>query len=300
MNNYKFKLAIIISFFLPTNNFFEPQSLTYQKNLQFISDLNTKQILASIDEITNDKYNANLSLSLRSFFSFKKKNPLIEIPLNKINSSNTRLASAWNSTSMIFGAAADGVGIGTTFAVKKLQDGSMLFVTNFHVVENFCIIPQDITKDIDENNNQKYPCQALFVLHDIAINTKTNSAEVDGKSPWKSERNSLEYFDKQKDIAAFRIELPIDNDIEATTLENNYDLKTLLISRNNAEKINPKLPPIIMEGIEMSPITAFSLYLVAFSIPKANQVLIQKQWFKGITEGSKTFENDKKLGFISA
>ena len=83
-------------------------------------------------------------------------------------------------------------------------------------------------------------------------------------------------------------------------LENNYDLKTLLISRNNAEKINPKLPPIIMEGIEMSPITAFSLYLVAFSIPKANQVLIQKQWFKGITEGSKTFENDKKLGFISA
>jgi hypothetical protein len=303
MNNYKLPAVIICCLLLLLASKSAEKRLISKRlvNLQFITNLDGQKILSSVDNITTDSDAVNGSLKLinKSFLSWGKKAPT-ELPLNKINSTNPQLAALWNSTSMVFGAAADGVGVGTTFAIKKEADGRMVFITNFHVVEQFCNIPQNTISDLAEVDSFKYPCQALFVLHDVAINTKANSAEVDGAHPWKSEVMSLDYFDKQRDLAVFRINLPDDNDIAATAIEMNYDIKSLLIPRNTAEKLDPKLPPITTGGVDVSPMTAFQLYLVAFSMPKADLSSIKKQWFKGTTEGSSTFENNKKLGFISA
>jgi hypothetical protein len=40
--------------------------------------------------------------------------------------------------------------------------------------------------------------------------------------------------------------------------------------------------------------------MAAYSMPKLDSILIQKHWLKGAILGSQTFENDKKLGFITA
>ena len=272
---------------------------THVQKLHFITALDSQKILSSIDEITADREQIHLSS-----FTFGKK-PKVEVPLNTLNATNPQLASLWNSTSMVFGAAANGVGVGTTFAIKNLANGQMLFMTNLHVVEDFCNIPQDIVADLIETDSLKYPCQALFVLHDVAINTKTNSAAIDGASPWKSEVLSLDYFDRQHDLAAFRINLPDGHNIAPVTLETSYDLSTLMITRKNAEKIDAKFPPIFMNGIEMAPMSALSVYLAAYAVPNTalqniDSVLIKKQWLKGSVEGPRTFENIAKLGFITA
>jgi hypothetical protein len=272
-------------------------------NLQFFTALDGKKILASVDEMTT--YETSNNLKLKSIFKWGKKKPKI-LPLNQTNDTNPELAKLWNNTGMIFGAAADGVGVGTTFAVKKLADGKMVFLTNFHVVEQFCQVPEGVDSDLVENNSFKYPCDALFVLHDVAINTQTNTAEADGTHPWKSEVASLTYFDKKRDLAAFAIELPADADISANNIETTFDIGNLLTPRNNAEKLDPKLPPITVNSVEMSPLTAFALYLPAYSLPKQNEknpsevLWIKKEWFKGAALGVQTFENEKKLGFISA
>lgn len=299
MNN-KFKILLALSLLILFRSITpNEQTISMQaQNLQFFTDIDGQDVLSSIDTITENKSIAKRSLSLKSVFKLGKRQPL-EVPLNQINSANPQLATLWNNTGMIFGAVAGGVGIGTTFAIKKLDNGRMVFLTNFHVVEQFCQIPEGVNSDLVETSNLKYPCESLFVLHDVSINTQTNSADIDGTHPWKSEVPSLDYFDKQRDIAAFTVDLPEDNEINPVVFESNYDLKNLLIARKNAEKIDPKLPPITVNGIEMSPLSAFPLYLVAYSLPKES-VSIKKQWFKGSVEGIRTYENEKKLGFISA
>lgn len=297
--NTKILCALIILFCTSTVNLPSKKIV----NLQFFTALDGNKILSSVDEITKNESTGGLKL--KSIFKWGKNKPVL-IPLNQTNETNPELAKLWNNTGMIFGAAADGVGIGTTFAIKKLADGKAIFLTNFHVVEQFCQVPQDLDTDLVDTNSFKYPCDALFVLHDVAINTQTNTAEADGAHPWKSEVASLSYFDKKRDLAAFAIELPTDADIAANNIETDFELTNLLIARNNAEKIDPKLPPITINGVEKSPLTAFTIYLPAYSLPVQNdktptEVLwIKKEWFKGTALGVQTFENDKKLGFIPA
>lgn len=270
------------------------------QNLQFVANLDGNEILKNVNLALNNK---KLGITDKSFLWFGRKKPT---PLDKINSENPALANLWKSTSMMFGAAADGVGFGTSFAIKKSDDGKMLFLTNFHVVEQFCKIPEDAIADFSNNDDTKYACQALFVLHDIAINTNTNIASIDGELPFKSEVNSLLYFDKEKDLAVFKINMPADNNIEVATIEKSYDLNGLFIMAKNAEKNDPNLLPDVVNGIKMYPVTAFTLYLAAYSIPKPEEqtnpelAWIKKHWFKGKTEGIQTFENEKKLGFVNA
>ena len=293
MKSYKYIFLFIIALAVVFSNTHETKKLT---NLQFITGMNGEKILSSMDTISNDDYGFR-GLSL---FRFGKKKQIKDVLTNQLNEENPELANLWNSTSMVFGAAADGVGIGTSFALKKLVDGKMLLVTNFHVIENFCTIPEGVDYDLVEANNLKYPCQALFILHDIAINIHTNTASADGAHPWKSEVVSLDYFDKQRDLAAFRINLPENSNVTAAKIETNYDLKNLLVERKQALKINPQLPPILEKELEVSPLAAFTLYLPAFSVPKDGSVIIQKQWFKGLLEGTRIYENEKKLGFVTA
>jgi hypothetical protein len=305
MNNYKFKIALIcFSLFLFSAKHPDQKNTSVRvEKLQLIMDMDGPKILSSIDNITTNQV-GTLNLNL-SFLGFGKKHHL-EIPLDKVSSINPQLASLWNSTAMVFGAAATGVGIGTTFAIKKADDGRMLFMTNFHVVEQFCNIPEEINSDLVQGDDLKYPCQALFVLHDLSINTLTNSASIDGSHPWKSEVLSLDYFDKQRDLAVFRINLPDDSDINPTSIEKNYDIKTLLISEDQVEKRDSKLLSVIVNGVNMSPVTAFPIYLIAISMPNqktkktTDLIWIKKQCFQGTIKGTQTFENDKKLGFISA
>ena len=256
------------------------------------------KIFSSIDALTAESKEMAGNETKHFLFHKKKTSPVV--PLNQINTTNPKLAELWNSTSMIFGATANGIGIGTTFAIKKLADERIEFVTNFHVVEQFCETPQEINSDFDSNNEFKFPCEALFVLHDIAIDTAAYVASIDGAEPWKSEVLSLDYFDKQRDLAVFRISLPENHNVVPTHIAVDYDLSKLLVAQNTAEKLNPKLRPTMVDGIEMLPLTEFSLYLVAFTMPEKDETLIHKQWFRGAVEGVRSYENDKKLGIISA
>lgn len=221
---------------------------------------------------------------------------------------NPGMASLWDSTLMVFGAANDGVGIGTSFALKKAVDGKMIFVTSFHVVEQFCEIPEktdaDLVSDVS-GTNPKYPCQALYVLHDLAIDTQSHNVVFDGAHPWKAEVLALDYFDKSRDLAAFRVSIPGDSDLKPVVVEGDFDLKNLLIVKGDAQIYKSNAKPKIIVGKSIFPLTSFPIYMVAVSVPNLGEnentdALIKKHWYKGSVRGVLTFENDKKLGFVSA
>ena len=113
MKSYKYIFLFIIALAVVFSNTHETKKLT---NLQFITGMNGEKILSSMDTISNDDYGFR-GLSL---FRFGKKKQIKDVLTNQLNEENPELANLWNSTSMVFGAAADGVGIGTSFALKKL------------------------------------------------------------------------------------------------------------------------------------------------------------------------------------
>ena len=304
---YIFLTTIFTFNLLGSSSSLEPMSR--KQNLQFMTKINGKKILSSVDNLIANSDSIKIQNSFSEieplFLGLGKKHDK-NLDLGKINAANPQLATIWNSTVMIFGAAADGVGIGTGFALKKATDGRMIFITNLHVVEKFCSIPQEIASDIDSEDHQIYSCDSLFVLHDVAINTKTDNAEADGAHLFKSEILSIDYFDKVRDLVAFRVALPDDSTVRNVALESKYDLKDLLVVQQNAEKVDPKLKPTVIDGVNKLPLTALNIYLAAYAVPttdnqgKAENTLIKKQWFKGTVQDLETFENDKKLGFITA
>jgi hypothetical protein len=274
---------------------------TKLQNLQFISDLDGKKILESIDRtIKEDEVViGDLNKSFLGIGKHRKK-----ITLDKINAENADLNNLWNSTVMIFGAASDGVGIGTGFAIKKIELGQIYFITNFHVIEKFCETPSDVFIDNDFENNNKFNCQSLFVLHDVKINTITNTAEVEGLHPFKTEVNSLQFFDKQKDIAVFKVDVPNTFEFHITKIENSFNLKELFILQVKAEKNDSQILADVVNGVKVFPLTAFNIYLPSYTVPSNSNdqslAWIKKDWHKGKILNSETYENEKKLGFITA
>ncbi len=302
MNINRLNWAVVFLLLFLVGGLTEEKIISHQQvNLHFVTNLDAGKILSSVDEILLEQQSTAYNI-----LWFGSDNPAVPEYLKSLTSRDSDLVPLWHSTAMVFGAAANGVGVGTTFAIKKAADGQMIFMTNFHVVEQFCRVPQDVFSDRVAAGSSTYSCQALYVLHDVAINTQTNSAVVDGSSPWKSEILSLEYFDKKLDLAAFRIKLPEQNDLVPVTMELNYDLKRQLpsVQAKKAEKIFSNTDDTSIDAIlDRLLITEATLFEVAYTMPSKDSqesVFIKKQWFKGAAQELTAYENEKKLGFVRA
>lgn len=241
-----------------------------------------------------------------SFLGFGKKTPAESAAASGVSAAelaaiHPNLAKVWNNTAMIFGASANGIGVGTTFMISKTTANSALFVTNFHVIEAFCNVPAEEVFAEATTDEFKYECQSLFVLHDVAINTQNNQVQIDGKQPWKSEVTSLQSFDKRRDLAVFEITLPADFVATLTDVDSGYDLVKPLFVKKEA-RLLPNLPAakasdsVAMESLE--------LYIISYSVPvvdgKNSANLIKKSWHRGAMEGLRAFENEQKLGLVPA
>ena len=196
--------------------------------------------------------------------------------LEELTAISPALGNLWNNTAMIFGANADGLGVGTAFATEDLGNGEALFATNFHVVEPFCDVPLDLITDRVQPGDLKYECKSLFVLHDVAINTTTHQTTVDGSHPWKSSVTSLLFFDKKHDLAIFKVSIPADFVITANKTET-----------DNAADFAAKKPVY----------NNFDVYMVYYSVTTG---MIQKNWQHGTIDSVRYFETDQKLGLFVA
>ena len=193
---------------------------------------------------------------------------------NQLSAINPALGNLWNNTAMIFGASADGIGVGTTFAISDAVKGEALFATNFHVVEPFC--------EADEKD--QYTCQSLFVLHDVAINTETKETVIDGSHPWKSEVTSLVFVDKLHDLVVFKVALPADFVMNTTKTVTDYDAK------------KPEFAAVPNSPLK-TPINTFDVYMVSYSLDAG---MIKKSWKQGRVDSVRYFENDQKQGLFIA
>ncbi|MCM2277336.1 MAG: trypsin-like peptidase domain-containing protein [Oligoflexia bacterium] len=210
------------------------------------------------------------------------------------------------NTLLVFGATADGVGIGTGFTAGVPDAGSAVILTAFHVVERFCRIPADLVRD-RARDGVSYPCEALYALHDIGIDTGTSRVVADGPQPWKSPVRSLDFFDKKLDLALFRIGLPPAHGLSPTELVTATEPKAPRLEPRGAQlRADAKGEP---EGGAL-PLEAFELRMVAYGAAykkdgardrdEADSRLIRRRWYAGRFLGTRAFENERKLGFLSA
>lgn len=274
--------------------------------LHYLSGINGLQLMANVDDflagrsqpVASERQDqpapaasapARPSL-LDSVSSLRSGNVSAEKPAPPVMPSG--LNALATSTVMILGASADGIGIGTGFTVRRVSDDVALIATAYHVVDRFCAIPEATVADQVSPDRQVYSCQSLFVLHDIAVNLKTNEVEPDGSEPWKTEVTSLVFFDKKLDLAAFLVQVPATSTVATSSVETAFD------PRDAKFKVAGKLSKLDELDVYLIayPAAFTTAELAQFDSPQ----LIKKRWFAGRYLKTKTFENDRKLGFISA
>ena len=210
-----------------------------------------------------------------------------------ISTFGPELKAVWSNTVMVFGATADGIGIGSAFAVTKQDEHSAIYLTAYHVIEKFCDIPNRPYSEQTTVDDNAFSCQSLYVLNDIAIDTKTNQVANDGEHAWKSEIEEIIFFDKVSDVAAFRIRIPDQNRVTKTKVESTYE-----VDRPKFKDVNDKLQPLTK--FDLYTIGYPSAYKKADKVPVHDPGLIRKRWSRGQYIRTKTFESVSKLGFTHA
>ncbi|MEK6626809.1 MAG: trypsin-like peptidase domain-containing protein, partial [Bdellovibrionota bacterium] len=270
-------------------------------HLEFYNQVDGRVIIQNIDKmlsnsqpdqvVTADSLEpADVYDSSSKEKSLFKRNPKL---FTDTASFSPELKALWNNTIMVFGATADGIGIGTAFSIVKLDEHTALFLTAYHVVEKFCDIPNKPYSEQTTIEDNAFSCQSLYVLNDIAIDTKTNQVANDGEHAWKSEIEEILFFDKVADVAAFRIRIPDDNKLSMAKIESNYD-----VDKPKFKDVNDKLQSL----------TKFDLYTFGYpstykkvdKVPVHDPGLIRKRWSRGQYLRTKTFESQSKLGFTHA
>ncbi|MBF0361615.1 MAG: trypsin-like peptidase domain-containing protein [Oligoflexia bacterium] len=213
----------------------------------------------------------------------------------------------WKSTIMLFGANADGLGIGSGFIVKRLAENKGVIFTAYHVVEDFCDIPRDEEK---VEGAGEFNCKMLFALNDIAIDTKTNKVSYDGQNPWKAAVKKVIYFDKLNDFVAIEFNIPADFQVEK--LEMLYDIDD--INKPKVEKRDIEFVQVgrrnLIAAYELSRdyvrLKYFNLWSIGYPSTYKNdegeyvhdKQLIRKRWTDGSYEKSVSYETPDELGFV--
>ncbi|MBI2522630.1 MAG: trypsin-like peptidase domain-containing protein [Bdellovibrio sp.] len=299
MKNILF-ILVILSPMLISFNYGIQQSQKVVK-LEFYNQIDGRVIIQNIDKMLSDSQSNQIiladSLAPTDVYdpsskdkSLFKRNPKF---FTDTASFNPELKALWNNTIMVFGATADGIGVGTAFSIAKLDEHTALFLTAYHVVEKFCDIPNRPYSEQTTLEDNSFSCQSLYALNDIAIDTKSNQVANDGEHAWKSEIEEVLFFDKVSDVAAFRIRIPDDNKLTMAKVESNYEVD------------KPKFNDI---NDELRPLSKFDLYTFGYpstykkvdKVPVHDPGLIRKRWSRGQYLRTKTFESQSKLGLTHA
>jgi len=252
---------------------------------EFVSQNDSYALLQNIDlAIENSKH-------LKLFGLGKTKEERKVVKKNKRKVFESKFSNIKNNTLLLLGANADGLGFGTGFFIK--QDGlknSGYMLTAYHVAKHFCNIP--VESMTSWGNELQFDCQNFYALNDIAINIKTNSVNIKGKNPYKSNIKELLYFDKIHDIALFKVDFPKNFKPQKIKFEFDYKVESPWITD-------------LYGKTALKYLKAFKLYSYSFPIEtdeEGNVVndLMKKKFSIGKFKKTDSFETEDKYGLIYA
>ncbi|MBF0300987.1 MAG: trypsin-like peptidase domain-containing protein [Oligoflexia bacterium] len=210
----------------------------------------------------------------------------------------------WNSTVMLLGATADGLGIGTGFIVKRLAEDKGIIFTAYHVIEAFCDIPNNLVKA-----EGAFKCKMLFALNNVAIDTKTNKVTYDGQDPWKAAVKKVIFVDKLNDFAAIEFSIPNNFKTEELKIVYDYDLKDPKIEKKDIKFVKKGRTNLIdareikKDFVKLRYFNIWSIgYPSIYKKADGNYVhdkhMIRKRWTDGSFEKFVSYETPDSLGFV--
>lgn len=274
--------------------------------LEYFENIDGEEILNNIDELLINREvesESSFQLKTKSFFKKINNDNTPAVPTKDFFTVDTLPASlnqVWSNTVMIFGVNADGIGIGSAFAVKR-NANKAIFVTAFHVMENFCNFPVEYsTQDITDPNlaGKNIACKGVFTLNDLAINTINNKVQLDGKNPWKSKIAEVLYFDKVNDVVVFEIAIPETSKIKEIAVALDYKVSSPKFIPSNLEVKDQQ--EVSLKKFDIFAVGYPSLYKTVDNIQVHDKGLITKRWSQGHFLGTKSFEGPEQLGLIKA